>query len=167
MINRVLPLLSVFLLALFSHSAFGHKLKSAYSIVLFNERTGYLEVMHRTALHDAEEASAELFRGNADIIEDSHTQGKLARYVTMKFQLKGPDNQTIPLSLVGFQNDAGYFWVYQDYQFSEIPASLAVHQTAFMEVWREQINIVNIEYQGKTKTLTFAGNDAWQSTKLD
>ncbi len=53
---------------LFANSAHAHKIKTAFSILLFNERTGNLEAVHRFYLHDAEEAVWALFDKNADII---------------------------------------------------------------------------------------------------
>ena len=46
---------------LLSFAADAHKIKTAFSIILFNERTNNLEVVHRFYLHDAEEAVWELF----------------------------------------------------------------------------------------------------------
>lgn len=167
MSQRVLLCLFISALTmLVSCTATAHKMKAAYTIVLYNERTQMLEVMHRFTLHDAEEASVELFRGNADIIADELTQAKFAHYVTEEFKLTDHNKKPFNLNLVGFQNDEGFFWVYQDLPLNALPPSLNVSQTVLREVWSEQINIVNIEYFGKTQTLTFSGNDQWYSAPL-
>ena len=81
--------------ALFTSNSFAHKMKAAYTIVLFNERTGYLEVMHRFTLHDAEEAAWFLFDKNADIIAKDETQAQFAQYVVTQFSLKTQPKQPL------------------------------------------------------------------------
>ena len=45
-----------------------HQQKEAITRVLFNPRTGNIEVMHRFLLHDAEHAVKELVDAKADIL---------------------------------------------------------------------------------------------------
>lgn len=156
---KLFPLLFVLLM---SSSVLAHKMKSAFTIVLFNERTGFLEVMHRYSLHDAEEASQELFRGKADIIEDPKTQQRFADYIMAHFQIRDESKQLIPLNFVGSQNDAGYFWIYQDYKLTRQFDSIEIKNLALTELWREQINAVNVEFTGQTQTVTFSTGDNWQ-----
>jgi hypothetical protein len=158
--------IALFILCLIASPVNAHKMKSAYTIVLKNERTGFLEVMHRFSLHDAEEAASDMFKGNADIIDDEQTQEKFARYVVSKFKVTDKNDETVSFDLIGFQNDAGYFWVYQDVKWHDDLSHLAINQLVLREVWAEQINIVNVEFSGKTSTLTFSGSDGYQSVAL-
>ena len=45
-----------------------HQQKESVTRVLFNPRTGNIEVMHRFLLHDAEHATRKLFGGDADLL---------------------------------------------------------------------------------------------------
>lgn len=166
MLIRIFLSLTVLLLVSASPSASAHKMKSAFTIVLINERSGYLEVMHRFALHDAEEAALSLFKGKADIIDDEQTQSQFAQYIEEQFKIKDENKKDVPLQLVGFQNDAGYFWVYQDLKWQGQYNALNIKQLALTEIWSEQLNIVNIEFSGQTKTLTFSAHDNWQQVAL-
>lgn len=143
-----------------------HKMKSAYTIVLFNERTGNLEVMHRFTLHDAEEAAWTLFDKGADIVAKEQTQAKFANYVEQQFGLKAQDNTPIPLTLVGYQNDAGYFWVYQETKIPENLTALKIKHNALREVWVEQINTVNIEGRGEVQSISFSDSDRWLQVSI-
>ncbi|MDC2888910.1 DUF6702 family protein [Psychrosphaera algicola] len=96
MTYRWFTLIPFLIVLLLSNSAAAHKLKSAFSIVLFNERTGFLEVMHRYSLHDAEEAAQELFKGKSDIIDDPKTQQKFADYIMSNFQIRDEKNSQFP-----------------------------------------------------------------------
>ncbi|GAA0292795.1 hypothetical protein GCM10009128_09120 [Psychrosphaera haliotis] len=161
---RVITMVMVLLFSALPVNA--HKMKSAFTIVLFNERTNHIEVMHRFMLHDAEEAAWQLFDAKADIIADDMTQAKFAAYVEEKFELRNSQNEALPLSLVGYQNDAGYFWVYQEIKMPKRLKGLAVRQDSLREIWDEQFNIVNIEGRGPATSLHFEGSETWKRIEL-
>ncbi len=143
-----------------------HKLKTAFSIVLFNQRTNNLEVMHRFYLHDAEEAVWELIDKKADIIGDQDTQAQFTQYVINRFAMKDQTGKDIPLELVGFQNDAGFFWVYQEIKQPQDLTELHIKHDALRDIWDEQFNVVNIEGLEQIVTLSFSGSDTWLTAKL-
>lgn len=165
------------LLVSFDSSA--HKMKTAFTIILFNERTDNLEVVHRFYLHDAEEAVWEIFDGDnnkdsstesskkADIIGDEITQQNFSEYVINHFALKDQFNKTIPLSTVGFHNDGGYFWVYQETKAPKHLSKLHIKQNALMDIWSQQYNVVNIEGLDKVYTLNFSSSDDWLSIPIN
>ena len=152
--------------ALFTSNSFAHKMKAAYTIVLFNERTGYLEVMHRFTLHDAEEAAWFLFDKNADIIAKDETQAQFAQYVVTQFSLKTQPKQPLELELVGYQNDEGFFWVYQEAPLPSNITHLTIRHDALREVWSEQINTVNVEGKGVVQSVSFSDADLWHTLLL-
>lgn len=156
----------VILLLLSSTTAFAHKLKNAFTIVLFNERSGYLEVMHRFYLHDAEEAVWELFDKDADIISDEQTQQLFSNYVVERFAIKDSQGKQLPLNLLGYQNDGGYFWIYQDLKLPNNISQIDIKHTALQDIWSEQFNVVNVEQDNKITTLSFSSSDRWLTAHL-
>ena len=146
---------------LLSFAADAHKIKTAFSIILFNERTNNLEVVHRFYLHDAEEAVWELFDKNADIIADDKTQALFADYAIKKFELKDQSQNTLPLELLGFQNEGGYFWIYQELPLPKNLTQLNIKQDTLKDIWPEQYNVVNIEGLSQIYTLNFSDHDEW------
>lgn len=176
MFNRLCFISLLILTATFSNPTFSqqantkqenaHKLKTAFTVVLFNERTNNLEVMHRFYLHDAEEAVWEIFDKKADIIANPETQKEFAAYVTQRFALKDQNGKDIDLDLVGFQNDAGYFWVYQEIKQPESLTQLHIRDDSLRDIWTEQFNVVNIEGLNDVVTLSFSGSDTWLSADL-
>ncbi len=151
-----------FLLAA-SSIAYAHKIKTAFTIVLFNDRTSNLEVVHRFYLHDAEEAVWQLFDKNVDIIGSEKTQAIFANYVTNSFALKNQTGEDIKLETLGFQNEGGYFWVYQETPLTPSLTKLYIKQNALKDVWPEQFNVVNIEGLDQVYTLNFSDRDEWLS----
>lgn len=148
---------------LFASSVHAHKIKTAFSILLFNERTGNLEAVHRFYLHDAEEAVWELFDKNADIIANEKTQAIFSNYVTGKFALKNQDGKDIKLETLGFQNEGGYFWVYQETPIPKDLTTLYIKQDALKDIWSEQFNVVNVEGLKQVYSLNFSDRDEWLS----
>lgn len=138
-----------------------HQQKEAITRVLFNPRTGNIEVMHRFLLHDAEHAVKELVDAKADILDSKSTRQAFADYVYARFAISDQDGQPLPLSPVGQEIEGRFIWVYQE---TPIPAALSVlHIThnALRDIWPEQVNLVNVEREGDLKSATFqAGSRA-------
>lgn len=133
-----------------------HQQKAAITKVLFNSRTGNIEVMHRFYLHDAEHAVRQIFGKNADIIASGETQSIFADYVGERFALKNGDVE-LPLSPVGFEIERAFFWVYQETPITGGISDLTIKHNALRDVWPQQTNTVNIEGLGDVKTATFSG----------
>lgn len=143
-------------------SVAAHQLKSAVTTILFNERTGNIEVMHRFVLHDAEHAVGELFnKSQADIHTDEETRALFAAYALESFNLASLQDEPIELEPVGYQVDGRDFWVYQETPIPTNLQGLAIRQKALQELWSEQQNLVNIEGKGEIKSLQFNAQDEW------
>jgi hypothetical protein len=153
--------LCITLLLLLSPIAQAHKIKTAFTIVLFNERTGFLEVVHRFYLHDSEEAVWELFDKNADIIANESTQATFTNYVIDKFAIKDQNKKQVDLTTLGYQNEGGYFWIYQEAPLQKDWTKLSIKQDALKDIWSDQFNVVNIEGLKQIYTLNFSDSDEW------
>lgn len=154
-------LLVVTLLFLMTNSVFAHQQKAAETTLLFNKRSGQLEVMHRFYLHDTEHAVQSLFDKGADILDSEVTQRQFANYVAEQFQLRSLAGEPLKLVNVGFEVDGKFFWVYQEAPQPESLTGLQLFNGALRELWPTQVNMVNIEGQGEVKTLYFSEGKDW------
>lgn len=154
---RAFGLLILITAGAISVPAAAHQQKAAITKVLFNPRTGNIEVMHRFYLHDAEHAVRQIFGKDADIIGSKETQSIFADYVGERFALKNGDVE-LPLSPVGFEIERAFFWVYQETPMVTDISDLTIKHNALRDVWPQQINTVNIEGLGEVKTATFSGS---------
>ena len=163
---RSWALILCFTVTLHSSFAFAHQQKAAITRVLFNERTGNLEVMHRFNMHDAEHAVRQLFRKthgkSADIIGDEQTQKNFADYVTQRFHVSTGTGETIALAYVGYEIEGQHFWVYQEAPIPSKIKALNMQHDALRDIWQQQSNQVNIEGKGKLQTLVFDGKRSKQ-----
>lgn len=135
-----------------------HQQKAAITKVLFNKRTGNIEVMHRFYLHDAEHAVREIFEKDADILGDAATQRRFADYVTERFALFSGEGKSLPLSYVGVEIERAFIWVYQETPDAGDLTELTIKHNALRDLWPSQINTVNIEGLPEIKTATFRGS---------
>ena len=153
--------LALFLLAaLLSGAADAHRLKNAFTTVLFNDRSGRLEVMHQFYLHDAEQVATEIVSphtgGTADLFENAEDRQRFAIYVHERFSLYDAAGDPLPLTLRGAEIDGDFLWVYQAMQLPEPPlTAFAVEHRALRDLWPDQVNTVNVEGRGPVRTLTF------------
>jgi len=165
----VLRLCCVFMIFLASSlsPAHAHQKKEALTEILFNTRSGNLEVMHRFLLHDAEHAVKVLQNPNADIIADEKTREQFAQYAVERFMLLGDDGDTLKLQYVGYELDNAFIWVYQEVPLPEQLQSLGVIHNALRDIWPEQNNLVNIRRDNTIQTLNFNGSTEWLSVQFD
>lgn len=166
------PLLTVALLALLTLSAlageaFAHQQQAALTRVLFNGRSGNVEVMHRFLVHDAEHAVRQLLDPEADILASAPAREQFAQYVIERFSLLGLEGNTLPLEYVGQEIDGIFLWVYQEMPIPVQLNGLSVIHNALRDLWPEQNNLVNIERDGMVQTLNFTGNVEWQSVSFE
>src|SRR5690606_15838932 len=96
-------LLALLLLAGVCGQLAAHEMKTALTKVLFNQRSGNIEVMHRFYVHDAEHGVKQLFDKSADLLNSEQTQQTFSGYVSEHFALTTLSGDVINLTLVGGQ----------------------------------------------------------------
>ncbi|MEO1310294.1 MAG: DUF6702 family protein [Pseudomonadota bacterium] len=142
--------------ALAAPEAYAHQLKAGLVRVLFNGRTGLIEVMHRYYAHDAEHAVERLFGPGADIRSVEADLKRFSAYVVERFGLADAGGGPISLRYLGEEFDGPFLWIYQDAPLPDGIEGLRVRNAVLHDVWEDQTNLVNIEGRGETLSATFA-----------
>ena len=148
-------------LALAGMEASAHQQKAAVTEILFNPRTGNLEVAHRFSMHDAEHALRTELGIDGDLYASSDTQSDFASYVAERFAIADPEGSILPLNVLGTEISGGYFWVYQETPAPDGVGFLSVRHDALRDVWPNQVNRVNVKHRGEVRTLVFTGAADW------
>lgn len=152
-----------FTVLLFCAPLQAHQMKTAITKLLFNDRSGQLEVMHRFYLHDAEHAVKQLQGKAADIHKEAAAREQFAAYVATHFQLT-LNGEPLQLKLIGNELDGRHIWVYQEIALPKAALkSLQVRHDALMSIWPSQINVVNLEGRGPVRTLKLSKQAPEQS----
>lgn len=150
-----LMLLVLFLLV--SGQAWTHQQKEAITRVLFNPRTGNIEVMHRFLIHDAEHAVRQLRNGEANILGSQDDREFFSGYVHRRFTITDQEHQLLELKAVGHEIEGRFLWVYAETPTPKGIESLVMRHDALRDIWPEQVNLVNVERHGNVKSATFMG----------
>ena len=136
-----------------------HRLKEALTTVEVNARTGLVEVIHRFWLHDAEHAIGRLGGLDGDIRRDRDLQQAFARYVAARFLLADAAREPLELELLGVELDGPYVWVYQEMAAEHFAEIAYVAHGALQEIWRDQLNQVNVKRPSGTRSLRLRAGD--------
>lgn len=149
------------LLLLLAGQVSAHQQKEAITRVLFNPRTGNIEVMHRFLLHDVEHAVKMLRGDKADILGSKEDRDFFSSYVYSNFSMADQQGQQLPMSPVGSEIDGRFLWVYAETRIPPELESLTLSHSALLDLWSEQVNLVNVERNGDVRSATFmAGGQA-------
>lgn len=162
--RRVVLLILLFLVVF---PAWAHQQKEALTQVLFNPRTGNIEVMHRFLLHDAEHALKTLRDSKADILESEDDREFFADYVYRHFSIADQDDRSLPLKPVGHEIEGRFLWVYAETAMPKTITSLILRHDALHDVWPDQVNLVNVEKNGVVKSLIFTGGSTEITVSID
>ena len=150
--------------ALSGNMAEAHQQRAAFSEVLFNTRTGKIEIAHRFSLHDAEHAVRNELGFTGDIYNTQEVRDAFARYAAERFALASRTNAPLVLMLVGVEVREGYLWVYQETTDAhnlrpEQVSELTIRNDMLRDIWSDQLNTVNVIDGPIVRTLTFSGRD--------
>lgn len=136
-----------------------HRAKAALATIVWNERTGLLEVTHRLHAHDAQQALIDVAGSPRLGFDSVEARARLALYVEERFALTRSGGEPLPLHLVGAELEGDYVFVFQEAEVEEPPTDLEVRCVYLHDVFPGQINTVNGEFGGPVRTITFAAGD--------
>lgn len=139
--------------------ATAHRAKAALTSVVWNERTGLLEITHRLHVHDAREALARVTDLEQPDLGSLEARARLALYVEKHFGLAEPGGDALALELVGAELDGDHVFVFQEAALESPPGALEVRCDFLQEVFPSQLNTVNVEIGGPVRTLVFSKGD--------
>lgn len=155
--------LIVLLTLLMACTAQAHQMKTAITRVLFNDRTGSVEIMHRFYVHDAEHVLSELVGKQVHLTEDPSAQQQFGRYIMAHFSMGLAEGEPLPLTAVGQEVDGKFIWVYQELPQPKGVSELWFAFDALQDRWPDQVNQINVEGLGQVRSLVFDRDSKWQS----
>lgn len=146
--------------------AHAHQQRVALTSVLFNSRTGNIEVAHRLFVHDAEHAAKEIWGERPDLLDSAADQERFADYVRERFEIKDSDGRLLSLTPVGQEADGAFLWVYHETPIIDGLKEIVISNQILRDVWDDQANLVNVERGSFRGSLLFHGNVGEQALSL-
>ncbi|WP_434937627.1 DUF6702 family protein [Shewanella sp. HL-SH8] len=149
-------------LSLLVGNATAHQQKEAYTSIVFNQRSGMLEVQHRFYLHDAEHAAQQVIDKSTDLIGDPVGREAFAYYAISTFSMQDQQQHPLTLTYVGTELQGKYLWVYQETPITTNMEGFYLKMTALQELWSEQTNHINVERNKQVTSARLHIADSWQ-----
>lgn len=136
-----------------------HLQKEAYTTLLFNQRSGNLEVSHRFYSHDAEFIISKQLHKSINFSASEKHRQEFSDYIANTFKLYFADQPAVTLDYVGNELEGQYIWVYQEIPVTHRICVLTVSMTAFHETWPQQANHINVESDGMVQSARLTAAD--------
>ncbi|GAB3898438.1 hypothetical protein GCM10028825_47690 [Spirosoma agri] len=79
----------------------------------------------------------------------------IEKYIHAHFSYVTTQKQTKPIEYVGYETEADAHWIYLEMPYTEPFKGGLLKQNVLMDMFDDQVNMVNIQYQGQKKTFVF------------
>jgi len=150
--------------------AFAHSMPGSISTVKRSASGDSIEIIHRLHTHDAELGIAASLGKRNISLDTLADRAHLALYVEERFRIAEYSDSIIgnrlALELVGAELDGEFVLVYQEFE-GDLPAGLAIRDDILRDVFPAQVNHVNVAVGGAVRSVTFSGDDQWQTLTLE
>lgn len=164
---KLLPFL-LLLLFVYVKPAAAHEYHASIADVRYNPRTQSLEVAVKVFMDDLEDA---LSKRNKTTVVYSHTSEQVKKYLTdylsSNLVLEVEKGKPLKQKYVGSEEDADVVWMYLEMPVQQTSLSqLYVKNALLTELFSDQMNIVNINYKGKTESVLLQRGDTQKKVEL-
>lgn len=134
--------------------AHAHNFHTGIADISYNERTGGTEIVHTYTSHDLAALLTNLYGRQFDLGQ-ADSEAPLRRYVEKQFSIAGPDGARLPLQWVGVKVDADSVVIFQELPSARLAKGSRIHNALLIDFLPSQKNTVNLQTDGKTRTLFF------------
>ena len=86
----------------------------------------------------------------------------IEKYIHTHFTYTNPQRQAKLIKYVGHETEADANWLYLEMPYAEPFKGGLLKQNVLMELFDDQVNMVNVQYQGQKKTFVFRKNQPVQ-----
>ena len=142
--------------------AVAHDFHASLMVLEHNSASGEAEITLRLFSDDLEHVVKKSARGVR--LESPEGEEAVFAYIRKALKLKRGD-KPLPLTWVGMQIEVDTAWVYVSCPLKEAPPGLKISNRIFCELFKDQINTVNVKWAKQKRTLTFGSDGGFQGVK--
>ncbi|WP_246859413.1 DUF6702 family protein [Spirosoma sp. KCTC 42546] len=145
-----------------------HEFHASVTQMQYNAKDRVFEISVRIFTDDFEKAlsAASNSKINLDGPPAKHDP-LIEKYIQAHFSYVSPQKQTKPVKYVGHEVEADANWLYLEMPYTEPFKGGLLKQNVLMELFDDQVNMVNVQYQGQKKTFVFRKNQPVQDISFD
>lgn len=138
-----------------------HKFYTSLARVEYNAETKTVEVALRVFADDLELALTRRSGRRVYLDQTKDAPDLVIAYLRETFELRGRDGRKAELRWVGMETEADVAWLYFESPLPDGPAGATLRDRVLLELFRAQVNLVNLKYGGRQLDLVFRrGDDA-------
>lgn len=148
-----------------------HDFHASVTQMQYNPKERSFEISVRIFTDDLEEALSKESGGKVHLTKtpDSATDKNdplIEKYIRSHVAYITPQKQVKAIEYVGHEVEADANWLYLEMPYDEPFRGGLLKQNVLMELFDDQVNMVNIQYQGQKKTLVFRKNQPVQDVSF-
>lgn len=148
-------------------SFFLHDFHTSISEAEYNESNKTFEVSLRVFTNDFEEALAQKNKiKNLKLDKNSKYNDLIEAYIKDNFYFTDSKNKKLPLNFVGKELDVDVTWIYFEIPFNKYNSGYSITNSVLVELFDDQVNLVNLKYKGLKKTYLLKTNKTTTSLTL-
>lgn len=134
--------------------------------MVYNPKEHLFELSIRVFTDDLEKALSATSGTKVRLSNEKKDDPLLEKYVREHVAYMTPQRQPKALSYVGHEEEADANWIYLEMPYAEPFRGGVMKQNILMDLFDDQVNMVNVQYQGQKKTFVFRRTMPVQNVSL-
>lgn len=143
-----------------------HDFHASVTQMQYNAKDKAFEISIRIFTDDLEKGLTKELNTQVHLAAGAKSDEILEKYVRAHFAYTTPQKQTRPFNYIGHEVEADANWIYLEMPYTEAFRGGMLKQNVLMDMFDDQVNMVNIQYQGQKKTFVFKKNQAVQDVSF-
>lgn len=144
--------------AVFSVEA--HPYHTSIADIRYNAKNQTLEIALKIFANDLEKTLSDAAKKPVTLNQTPAVQAQIAAYLKKVIAIELNPKQVLPLKYIGSEPEADTYWLYAEIRLKSSQLSqVNLRNQVLLETFDDQMNIVNLDINGKKKTLVFRDGD--------
>ncbi|MFN4146946.1 MAG: DUF6702 family protein [Runella sp.] len=137
-----------------------HDFHTSITRIDFNAKERSFEVSIRVFTDDLENALSKENGGKKFVIANNDKNDTyVEKYIEKRFAFLSPQKQKKAMSYIGKEQEADATWIYVEVPFGESIAGFSIQNDIMFELFDDQVNLVNINYNGTRRSYIFKAKE--------
>ena len=148
-----------------------HDFHASVTQIQYNAKERVFEISIRVFTDDFEKAlsaatNSKISLTNSPGPANDKNDSIIEKYVQSHFAYVTPQKQAKPFKYIGHETEVDANWIYLEIPYTEPFQGGLLKQSMLTELFDDQVNMVNVQYQGQKKTFVFRKSQPIQDISL-
>lgn len=145
-----------------------HEFHASVTQMQYNPKERVFEISIRMFTDDLGKALSVASKSKVSLdVKSDRNDALIEKYIQAHFSYVTPQKQQKPFTYVGNETEVDANWIYLEMPYAEPFRGGVLKQNVLMEEFDDQVNMVNVQYQGQKKTFVFRKSQPVQAISLE